>query len=131
MLVGAKSFKTKGAAAKVFGSKAKRKSAKWVTLKRGALNYSLIVLTGGYKQLRELEGLQTGYVDLRFTGRLQSDFRTSLTPEGKGYVAGVKLKRNSDIIKGLEGRYGTRIFGASRSERKLFRDTYLKEISKA
>jgi len=50
ILVGAKSFRTKAAAASIFGSPKKRAAADWRTINRGGTNYRLVLLPGGYNR---------------------------------------------------------------------------------
>lgn len=128
MLVGAKSFRNKSGANKIFGSKSKRKAAKWVTLSKGGKNYKLVVLPGGYKAVREASGLWTGFVNLDFTGRLQSDFRSSLTKSSAGYQAGTKYARNSAITEAQEEKWGKKIFAASPGEKGIYRSEFLKAM---
>lgn len=65
-LVGSKSFTKKSAADSVFGSKEKRRNLEWFTVD----GHRLAVLPGGYKQIREIEGRQTGFKDFERTSEM-------------------------------------------------------------
>ena len=52
-------------------NKKKRKELKWVTIARGTPTMRpLFEIPGGYKEFRELNGLQTDHVDFTFSGRM-------------------------------------------------------------
>ena len=75
MLIGCKGFKNKANCSRVFG-KAKNKELKWVTLDKTGSNgkkIRLAVLEGGYKKFRELNDLQSGFVDFAFSNRMWTD----------------------------------------------------------
>jgi hypothetical protein len=85
MLVGAKSFRTKSAAASVFGSPAKRKSLEWRTIDRGGALYRLAILPGGYKQIRQIEGSQVAHKSFLRSGEMWLSIHTLGTKkEGEG-----------------------------------------------
>ena len=87
MLVGCSGFKNKSDCSRLFGKK-KNKELRWVTL--GGSRYEqfleasaggsgdikrLAVLEGGYKKFRELNGLQSGFVDFAFSGRMWENIK--------------------------------------------------------
>lgn len=77
MLVGCKGFKNKANCSRVFGKK-KNKDLKWVTLDRTnneGKKIRLAVLDGGYKEFRQLNDLQTGFVDFAFSGRMWENIK--------------------------------------------------------
>lgn len=77
MLVGCKGFKNKANCSRVFGKK-KNKDLKWVTLDRTnneGKKIRLAVLDGGYKEFRQLNDLQTGFVDFSFSGRMWANIK--------------------------------------------------------
>jgi len=96
MLVGCKGFKNKANCSKVFGKK-KNKDLKWVTLDRTdskGKKIRLAVLEGGYKKFRELNDLQTGFVDFTFSGRMWQNIKVVTGPENaKGQV---RIKATSE-----------------------------------
>jgi len=93
---------------KLAGSKEKRKNLKWVTLKRGNKNIRLFELVGGYKEYRELHGLQTGFVDFTFSGRLWSNIRVVSTNAGGGRAEAVITADNPADYDKLRGNVGRR-----------------------
>ena len=115
MLAGKSSFRTKTAANKVLGSKAKRKGLKWVTYK----GKSLYVEEGGYKAIREKSGLQASYVDLDFKGDLRGQIKVGTF--GDELVLGHTNSDKAEIAKALESpkKYNRSIFAGSSADIKL------------
>jgi hypothetical protein len=74
MLVGAKSFRTKAAAASVFERKNIGKN-QWRTIQRNSKNYRLILLPNGYKELRRIEGSGTAFKTFLRTGEMWGSSR--------------------------------------------------------
>lgn len=88
--------------------------------------------SASYKRLRAKRGRETGFVNLRFTGKLQLDYSNGATPETKEInevqrVAGVKSERNAVKIDDNEKRYG-KIFDLTKGERAVFVDTLQTEL---
>jgi len=94
-------------------SKAKRKEMKWVTIERNGKNYRLFEIPGGYKEFRELNNLQTSFVDFAFSNRMWSNIKivssyaehsagvariAASTPEDKSKLEG-NTKHRGDILK--------------------------------
>jgi chromatin segregation and condensation protein Rec8/ScpA/Scc1 (kleisin family) len=76
-------------------------------------------LPSGYKQLKQVQSYESGFVNLTYSADLRQDFATSLTQQGSTYVS--KLKHTSvGKLKGLEDKYG-RIFAFSKDEIEVFR----------
>lgn len=71
-----------------------------------------------YKRERQKRGLQTGYVDLKFTGKLEKDF-TLIKRNGKVFGFGFVTDRSAALADNLENRYG-KVFELSESETELF-----------
>ena len=111
-LIGAKSFAIKGKANIIFGTKSKRKKQKWVT-KNGK---HLVVLPGGYAQLRQLQGRQVARVDLHLTGKLLNEW--SIDGNKSKYLLGFRGDYGSKISKAMEGKYKKLIFNSTDRERK-------------
>jgi hypothetical protein len=61
---------------------------KWVTIKRGDKNYHLFEIPGGYKQYRELNQRQSGFVDFSFSDQMWRNIKvcSSNTEHNKGIV---------------------------------------------
>lgn len=56
------------------GSKNKRSDLKWVTLKKGGKNVHLFELSGGYAELRRLEGFSNRFKNFWFTTEMWKKF---------------------------------------------------------
>ena len=129
-LIGAQSFRTRSQANKVLGSKKKRSALSWVKAKGN----NLVVLKGGYKELRSLQGLQTSTVNLQYRDDL---FRSVKIGTNKGdtvigFVDGRGLKGKADLqrkkAEGNEARFGKQIFTISKSEQKAMDLAVIKEV---
>lgn len=129
-LVGSTSFRTKTAANKVLGSKSKRKARQWRTVKSGNKSVRLTILEGGYKELRDLSGLQTGFVDLTYRDQtsgyegMWSRIRLIVKEVAPGKILiglepdQLDSEGNSlpDRISALNKKYGTNILAPSAQE---------------
>lgn len=94
-LIGASSFTSKGAANKALGSKAKRRKLEWVTYD----SHKLAILEGGYREIRQIEGRQTGHKDFERTGEMWRGFGITRKVRTK---ANIKISiggRNEDSAK--------------------------------
>lgn len=120
-LIGDSSFLTKGAAQKVLGSKAKRKKLPWVTLKGGQ---RLAELQGGYKKIRDLEGRQTSFIDLLYSGNLSNDLQA--IPNENGFDLGFFRVDSVAKVVGNESRFGD-IFSLSEEEIEKVIEVYTRE----
>jgi hypothetical protein len=100
MLVGCKTFVQKSACNTVFGSREKRKSLEWRTVN----GHHLAILPGGYKQVRELQGRQTAFVDFSVTNAMWND---------------IAVRKENDLVsKSSDHQRGIAIIGAKREEEK-------------
>jgi hypothetical protein len=95
-------------------SKAKRKELKWVMVARGTPTMRpLFEIPGGYKEFRELNNLQTSFVDFAFSNRMWTNIKivssysehsagvariAAITPEDKSKLEG-NTNRRGDILK--------------------------------
>lgn len=102
-------FATQSGSNKFFGSKTKRKDAKWKRVNTGRGSRSLILVEGGYKAIRQADGRRVDKVDLVHTGQLRNDFRSSLTRTREGWVSGVRQKDNVGKLNGAIKRYGKKL----------------------
>jgi hypothetical protein len=99
-LVGASSFVTKKAANKIFGSKKSRKAADWVTYK----GHHLVLLKGGYAEIRKLEGRQVGHKDFERTSELWKSIHVlGVLKKGEGKFRCSIGTTNPLSLKKLEG----------------------------
>ena len=128
MLVGCKSM-NKSVCNSYFG-KQNNKKHEWVTIKRGGKNYSLAVLEGGYKKLRQMHGRQTSHVDFTFSGAMWSNI--SIISSGGEHSSGVvRLGPNNEetrkILKGNISKRGP-ILELSREEIKTLSGIYKNKV---
>jgi len=91
------------------GTKEKKADLKWVTVKTPKGNRNLFIIEGGYAAIRAAEGRQIALVDLRRTGILERDYRSSLTRTEEGWISGVRRKENVGKLKGAKDRYGEKM----------------------
>lgn len=95
--VGAKSFRNKSAADSFFSS---ADDLQWVKYK----GRSLAVLPGGYKRLREVQGLPSGFVNFEYSGALKQALDIG-TANGEAAI-GLTTAKSVDIVRGLEKKFG-------------------------
>ena len=103
------SFVRRSGSDKYFGSKKKVSEQKWVTKMTPKGPRNLIVIQGGYAEIRQADGRQTGTVDLRWSGILERDVRSSFTETSTGFVAGVRRDENVPKLEGAIKRYGDKL----------------------
>lgn len=103
------SFITQKASNKYFGSEETIKEQKWVSKSTPKGRRSLIVIEGGYAEVRRAEGRQTAKVDLSRTRILERDYRTSLTKTDFGWVSGLRREENFPKWEGAQARYGEKL----------------------
>lgn len=95
---------------------------KWVTLKRGGKNIRLYEIPGGYKEFRNLNDLQSGFVDFAFSNRMWRSIGiiSSQTEQNYGTVIiGVIPGGDSELSKkklGGNAKRRTSILKLSRGE---------------
>ncbi len=127
-LIGAKSFRKKTTAAKVFGSKKKRSKLKWRKVRSAGNVVNLAVLEGGYKAIRSLDGDKVAFVNLQRTGDLKRAFEIA-TISG-GYGVGFNNATDAKKAKALESKYGKIIWGISQADNKAIDRIIAKELKK-
>ena len=84
-------------------------------------------LIGGYKQLRQIQGDETGFVNLTYSAKLRKEFATKLAINKDTVVFKLSDTLNKNKVDGLTEKYGPDIFKHSKEEREFFR----KETQKA
>jgi len=100
-------------------SKASRRDLDWVTIKRRGKNVHLFELKGGYKQLRQLEGLQTAHKDFWFTTQMWRGFGVKRILKNKGSMVitiGGKDPESQNKIDRNSKREGVNIINISDQE---------------
>lgn len=78
--------------------------------KNGKPHKSMFVPTG-YSGLRELQGRETGFVNVQYSGDLLLDYQQEVRKTE--IVQGFTKRIESDKRKGLEKKYGKAIFGSN------------------
>lgn len=127
MLSGCKNFITQNSCTTF----AKDKDTKWVSIGTGDKRKSLFVIPGGYKQFRELNGRQSGFVDFSFSGRMWADIAITSTnsDHADGLVTiAAKTDENDKKLAGNTKRR-TDILKLSQSEIELLSEVYNAELN--
>lgn len=86
-------------------------------------------LNQGYKQLRQVQGYESGYVNLHYSGDLFTD-TSGLKIDGESVVVKVSRKINQQKISGLSDKYGKATFKHTKQERKIFAEDVTKRLKK-
>lgn len=76
-------------------------------------------LAGGYRQLRQIQGYQSGFVNLFYYGNLMGEL-AKLTVDKDTVMVKVSRQENIKKLQGLKERYGEETFQHTRKERKDF-----------
>ena len=126
ILVGKKSFAKKSAWDSLYNSN--KKTNNWRTIKKNDKNYRLILLNGGYKKLRELQGKKTNVVNLNYTSKLQSEL--NLVVVNNKADIGFTTSYGGTISEALEDKYGKKIWGVSKADKKEIINIIKEEILK-
>lgn len=113
-LIGAKSFINKGGANSFFtAQKKKEPKGQWRTIK----GKHLFILEGGYKELRQVQGLQTSEVNLQYSGELLLSGINTNFGENVYQVKFVN-QLSTDKGRGFEKKRGKKVFYASKEEKE-------------
>ncbi len=83
----------------------------------------------GYKELREIQGLETDKVNLDYSGDLKKSLRVERSE--KGVVIGVTEKHNLEKVQKLEKKYQTKIFAFTQKEIQDHHNNVVKKLKKA
>lgn len=81
----------------------------WIKFKKAKKAVPVMILPGGYEELRKLNGLQTAHVDLTFSGRMTQNVKVldSKNQEFKFYsFIGVTQAEEKAKLRGNRDRYG-------------------------
>lgn len=81
----------------------------------------VMVLPGGYKQLKQIQNLRSGYVDLVYSGKTKRFFLGSLRKYGRYGWAAI-LRNNEAARRGVwnENKFGKKIFALTKEEEVFF-----------
>lgn len=115
ILAGSKSFRTKTGSNRAF-SKEIMANSEWKTIKRGNKNYRLMVIQGGYKDIRALDGDETNYVNLQRTRRLFKSLK--MVQEGVDWLIGFADDYGRSVSEGQEKKWGKKIWGVTKSDER-------------
>jgi len=107
-----KQFK-RGGSFKGQGKKAKGK------FKNGKQRKSMY-LSGGYKQLKSIQGMQSAFVNLSYSNDLRNDFATKLAISGDSVVLRLSRKINISKVVWMREKYGKSLWKHTESERDFF-----------
>ncbi len=93
------------------GEKKKPKKKRWVWIKfpKAKKAVPVMILPGGYKELRKLNGLQTAHVDLTFSGRMLQNTKLLKFKERGAqfiYFIGASDKEEKVKLAGNNKKYG-------------------------
>jgi len=121
MYAGVRKFNNKGR----FRPKGKSGAVKF---KNGNVRKTMY-LKNGYKELRQLQGYESSFVNLQYTGDLMTDF-TKVKPVGDKVIVSVSRGINDKKIQGIENRYGKSVFKHTKDERKKFTEKVTKALKK-
>lgn len=85
-------------------------------------------LEHGYKELREIQGLETQIVNLDYSGDLKQDLK--VTRSEKSIVIGITEQHNVVKVQNLEEKYKTKIFAFSQKEIQDHFESVIKKLRK-
>jgi hypothetical protein len=114
-------------------SKKKRRQLEWRTIQHKGRNVRLFIVPGGYKQIRQLEGLQTGHKDFWFSTEMWTGFGVKRVKKGRREIVvtlGGRTAASQRKIDANSAREGVSIIGLSDSELKELGKTVEIELQK-
>jgi len=116
-----KQFKNKGA----FRGKGKTGETKFAN---GEPHKSMY-LEDGYKELKQIQGYESGFVNLQYSKDLRNDFSTGMMIKGDKVIAVVKRGINADKTEWLSDKYGDKTFKHTEEEKTFFAKEVSKELA--
>lgn len=84
-------------------------------------------LAGGYKQLRQVQGKETSFVNLQYSGLLFTDF-SKLAVQGDTVESKVGTKESADKLSWLSDKYGADTFHHTKEEKEFFKIEVQKKL---
>jgi hypothetical protein len=91
----------------------------------------VMVLPGGYRQLKQIQGLKSQYVDLVYTGRTQRAFIGSLRKFGRyGWAAVMRGTKTAEKAVLNENKFGKKIFALTPQEKRFFSNRFVTAFNK-
>lgn len=85
----------------------------------------------GWERIREARGFVTAFVNLKFTGQLDADYRLLVLKSGRVWAYGVENRLNALKIQGAEETYGKDIFRLSPKEKRLLGETITDNVKRS
>jgi len=125
--------KSKAVGRTLASSKSKRRQLEWRTVEHKGRKVRLFIVPGGYKQIRQIEGLQTGHKDFWFTTQMWRGFGVKRVQKTKNQVTvrlGGTNQESQDKIDANSEREGVNIINISDSELKDLAKMVDKEIQR-
>lgn len=104
----------------------------WIKFKGANKAVPVMILEGGYKQFRQIQGRESSFVNLKFRSELFNDVASAYLVKVEGGYD-YKVKRNINVLKisGLTKRFGGNpIFDLTKNERIRFKDNLRSEFLK-
>lgn len=104
----------------------------WIKFKGAKKAVPVMILEGGYKQFRQIQGRESSFVNLKFRSELFNDVASAYLVKVEGGYD-YKVKRNINVLKisGLTKRFGGNpIFNLTKNERIRFKDNLRSEFLK-
>jgi hypothetical protein len=81
----------------------------------------VMVLPGGYRQLKQIQNMQSWYVDLVYSGRTRKAFLGSLRKFGRyGWAAVMRGTKTAEKAVLNENKFGKKIFALTKEEEVFF-----------
>lgn len=85
-------------------------------------------LPNGYRELKAIQGYESGFVNLTYTTDLRKDFDSVLQVDGERVVLRLKRQMNALKAEGLTKKYGPTLFKHDKEEREFFEKEVTKRI---
>lgn len=114
-------------------SKEARRNLNWITIKYGSKAVHLFEVPGGYKQMRQLEGLQVAFKDFEYSGQMWRMFgvkREITTANQISITIGGRTARSQDLFDKNSKREGKPLIDMSQGEITTMNKVVDKEILK-
>lgn len=86
-------------------------------------------LPQGYKELRQIQGYESNFVNLSYSRDLRKDFSTKLAINNGVVVAKVNREINANKIQWLKEKYGIKTFEHTDEEKEFYQEEVAKKIT--
>ena len=91
----------------------------------------VMVLPGGYRQLKQIQNMQSWYVDLVYSGRTRKAFLGSLRKFGRyGWAAIMRGTKTAEKAVLNENKFGKKIFALTKEEEVFFSRRFVSTFNK-